>query len=134
MVKLLLPGYACWFKICRGHIPEDDGQDLPGSGREECGGQRGQLIVKSEAEDKHQLDLEETFNTIRKYDLKLNPEKCSFGIQVGKFLSFMLTNRGIEVNPEKCKAIIDMCNPKNAKDVQKLIDESLHSLVFCHDR
>lgn len=52
------------------------------------------MIVKSEEETKHQGDLDETFNTIRRYNLRLNPEKCSFGIQAGKFLGFMLTSRG----------------------------------------
>lgn len=78
------------------------------------------MIVKSEAEDKHQVDLEETFNTIRRYNLKVNLEKCSFGIQARKFLGFMLTSRGIEVNPEKCKAIMGMHSPSNVKEVQQL--------------
>lgn len=78
------------------------------------------MVVKSNHDDLHQRDLQETFDTIRGYDLKLNPEKCSFGIQAGKFLGFMLTSRGIEVNPEKCKAIIQMRSPSNVKEVQQL--------------
>ena len=52
--------------------------------------------------DQHVADLEELFTTIAKYRLKLNLEKCVFGIEVGKFLRFLLTERGIEANPEKC--------------------------------
>ena len=51
-------------------------------------------------------DLEELFVTISKYRLKLNPEKCVFGVEAGKFLGFLLTERGIEANPDKCAAII----------------------------
>lgn len=76
------------------------------------------MIVKSEEEIKHQSDLDETFNTIRRYNLRLHPEKCSFGTQAGKFLGFMLISWGIEVNPEKCRAIKDMCSPQNVKEVQ----------------
>nr|KYP42831.1 Retrovirus-related Pol polyprotein from transposon 297 family [Cajanus cajan] len=52
--------------------------------------------------------------------MRLNPEKCAFGVQEGKFLGFMITSRGIEANPEKCKAIIQMQSPQTVKDVQRL--------------
>jgi hypothetical protein len=52
--------------------------------------------------------------------MRLNPAKCSFGVQSGKFLEFMLTNRGIEANPDKCQAIIDMRSPTSVKEVQQL--------------
>ena len=65
-------------------------------------------------------DLEELFVTISKYRLKLNPEKCVFGVEVGKFLGFMLTERGIEANPDKCTAIIAMRSPTSVKEVQQL--------------
>lgn len=75
------------------------------------------MIVKLEAKDKHQINLEETFNTIQHYNLKLNPEKCSFNIQAEKFLGFKLVSIGIEVNPEKCKAIMEMCSPSSVKEI-----------------
>ncbi|RDX75239.1 hypothetical protein CR513_44905, partial [Mucuna pruriens] len=53
-----------------------------------------------------------------KHQLKLNLEKCSFGVQDGKFLEYMLTERGIEANPEKCQAVINMRSPRNVKEVQ----------------
>nr|KYP39701.1 Retrovirus-related Pol polyprotein from transposon 297 family [Cajanus cajan] len=52
--------------------------------------------------------------------MRLNPDKCVFGISGGKFLGFMLSSRGIEANPDKCQAIIDMRSPSNLKEVQKL--------------
>ena len=78
------------------------------------------MVVKSTKEEDHQDNLNKVFDLLRRHDIKLNPEKCSFGVQAGKFLGFMLTRRGIEVNPEKCKAIMDMRSPVDAKEVQKL--------------
>ncbi|XP_057719175.1 uncharacterized protein LOC130933561 [Arachis stenosperma] len=52
--------------------------------------------------------------------MRLNPEKCAFGVQGGKFLGFILTSRGIEANPEKCQAILDMHSPTTIKEVQRL--------------
>jgi len=70
--------------------------------------------------DQHVADLEELFTTIDKYRLKLNPEKCVFGVEANKFLGFLLTECGIEANPEKCAAIIAMCSPISVKEVQQL--------------
>ena len=53
--------------------------------------------------------------------MKLNPGKCVFGVVSGKFLGFMVSQRGIETNPEKFQAIINMASPKTVKEVQKLI-------------
>ncbi|XP_075653899.1 uncharacterized protein LOC142624256 [Castanea sativa] len=52
--------------------------------------------------------------------MKLNPSKCVFGVASGKFLGFMVSQRGIEANPEKVQAILDMTSPKTVKEVQKL--------------
>ncbi|XP_050249037.1 uncharacterized protein LOC126696316 [Quercus robur] len=78
------------------------------------------MLVKSKEELAHLDDLEETFATLRKHQMKLNPNKCVFGVASGKFLEFMVSQRGIEANPEKVQAIIDMAPPKTVKDVQKL--------------
>ena len=66
------------------------------------------MVVTSQVKDQHVSDLEELFTMIAKYKLKLNPEKCVFGVEAGKFLGFLLTERGMEANPEKCAAIIAM--------------------------
>jgi len=78
------------------------------------------MVVTSVEEKRHQGDLEELFVTINKYRLKLNPEKCVFRVKAGKFLGFLLTERGIEANPDKCAAIINMRSPSNVKKVQRL--------------
>ncbi|KAL0434704.1 UNVERIFIED_CONTAM: hypothetical protein Sradi_0178300 [Sesamum radiatum] len=78
------------------------------------------MLEKSKEARDHVNDLEETFSVLRKYKLKLNPGKCAFGVQGGRFLGFMITQRGIEANPSKIKAILDMKAPSNVKEVQQL--------------
>uniref|UniRef100_A0A2N9GR51 Uncharacterized protein n=1 Tax=Fagus sylvatica TaxID=28930 RepID=A0A2N9GR51_FAGSY len=78
------------------------------------------MLVKSKEEDVHLDDLRETFQTLRKYQMKLNPSKCAFGVYSGKFLGFMVSQRGIEANPDKIKAILEMQPPKSTKEVQRL--------------
>jgi len=78
------------------------------------------MVVTSQQKEQHVTDLEELFTTIAKYRLKLNLEKCVFGVEAGKFLGFLLTERGIETNPEKCVAIIAMRSLISVKEVQQL--------------
>ena len=78
------------------------------------------MVVASKGRTQHVTDLEELFVTISKYRLKLNPEKCVFGVEAGKFLGFMITERGIEANPDKCATIIAMRSPRSVKEVQQL--------------
>ena len=75
------------------------------------------MLVKSLDEGKHLDDLQETFNTLRRYSMKLNPSKCAFRVASGKFLGFMVSHRGIEANLEKIKAILDMKPSQNIKEV-----------------
>ncbi|XP_073121284.1 uncharacterized protein [Henckelia pumila] len=78
------------------------------------------VLVKSRTRDCFILDLEETFATVRRYGIKLNPAKCMFGVKSGKFLGFMVTERGIEFNPEKMKLLREMPLPTSIKEVQRL--------------
>nr|KYP71825.1 Retrotransposable element Tf2 [Cajanus cajan] len=78
------------------------------------------MVIKTKSPDNHVRDLEEIFKQIRKHNMRLNPEKCVFGVHGGKFLGFMITCRGIEANPDKCQALINMRSPKNYKEVQRL--------------
>ena len=78
------------------------------------------MLVKSKEEESHLDDLRETFNTLRQCNMKLNPSKCAFGVSSGKFLGFMVLQRGIEANPEKERAILKMSSPKTVKEVQSL--------------
>ena len=55
------------------------------------------MLVKSLDEGKHLDDLQETFNILRRYNMKLNPSKCAFGVASGKFLGFVVSHRGIEL-------------------------------------
>ena len=64
--------------------------------------------------------LEETFGLLRKYKMKLNPEKCAFGVESGKFIGFMVSHRWIEANPEKIQAIVQMRSTRNLKEIQSL--------------
>ncbi|KAK1604843.1 hypothetical protein QYE76_028516 [Lolium multiflorum] len=65
-------------------------------------------------------DLKETFDNLRRYKMMLNPLKCVFGVPAGKLLGFIVSHRGIEVNPEKIKAILNIKRPTCLKDVQRL--------------
>ena len=58
------------------------------------------MLVKSQDEGIHLDDLQETFDTLQQYNMKLNPSKCAFGVSSGKFLGYMVSHRGIEANPD----------------------------------
>ena len=81
------------------------------------------MLVKCIQEDDHLNDLQETFNTLRSYNMKLNPSKCAFGVTIEKFLGFMVSQKGIEVNSEKIQAIIELTLLKIIKEVQSLNDK-----------
>ena len=78
------------------------------------------MVVKSKMVSEHLGDLRVIFEILRKYKLHLNASKCSFGVKSGKFLGYMVTHRGIEVNPDHIKAINNLRSPRNPKEVQKL--------------
>ena len=63
------------------------------------------MVVKSKIESEHVNDLENIFGILRRHKLRLNASKCSFGVGSGKFLGYMVTHRGIEVNSDQIKAI-----------------------------
>ena len=81
------------------------------------------MLVKSQRKEDHLEELRETFNTLRPYNMKLNPGKCSFGVTAGKFLGFMVSQRGIEANLDKIRAIIEMTPLRNVKKLQSLNDK-----------
>ena len=78
------------------------------------------MIVKSQQEVDHATHLKRVFEQTRKYNMRLNPEKCTFGVQAGKFLGFYLTERGIEANPDKCRAFTELPLPHPEKCIQTL--------------
>ena len=81
------------------------------------------MLVKGRREDDHLDDLKETFDTFRSYNMKLNLSKCVFGVTARKFLGFMVSQRGIEVNSDKIQAIMEMTPPRNVKEAQSLNDK-----------
>ena len=78
------------------------------------------MLVKSLCENDHLDDLQETFDTVRSYNIKLNLSKCVFGVTTGKFLGFMVSQRGIEVNSKKVRAILELEPSRTVKAVQSL--------------
>ena len=78
------------------------------------------MLVKSTTTELHIAHLSEAFQILRKYNMKLNPAKCAFGVSAGKFLGFIVNHRGIEANPDKIKAVLDMPPPSGIKEVQRL--------------
>ena len=78
------------------------------------------MLVKSTTAELHIAYLYEAFQILREYNMKLNPAKCAFGVSAGKFLGFIVNNRGIEANPDKIMVVLDMPPPSNIKEVQRL--------------
>src|SRR3954462_4863895 len=78
------------------------------------------IIIKTYDANTLLDDLRETFVALNKYRIKLNPNKCAFGIPAGKLLGYMVSARGIEANPEKFQAIARMQEPTDVKGVQQL--------------
>ena len=78
------------------------------------------MLVKSKRSEDHVYDLRTAFRILRKYQMKLNPSKCAFGVSSGKFLGFIVNQRGIEANPEKIQALLNMSSPRTVKDIQRL--------------
>ena len=73
------------------------------------------MVVKSKVVSEYLGDLQVVFEILRSYKLRLNASKCSFGVGSGKFLGYMVTHWGIEVNPDQIKAINNMRTPRNPK-------------------
>jgi hypothetical protein len=76
------------------------------------------IIIKTRQSSSLIADLEETFTNVRRFNIRLNPEKCTFGVPWGKLLGYIITKRGIEANPDKISAIAEIDQFKNVKDVQ----------------
>ncbi|KAG7583508.1 Ribonuclease H domain [Arabidopsis suecica] len=78
------------------------------------------MLVKSLKKEDHIKHLEECFEILNRYQMKLNPAKCTFGVPSGEFLGYIVTKRGIEANPNQINAFLNMPSPKNFKKVQRL--------------
>jgi len=78
------------------------------------------MIVKSKTDEEHDPDLRKTFDILQTFNMKLNPEKCVFGVRSGKFLGFMISSHGIEANLDKVQVVLNMKPPRNVKEIQCL--------------
>ena len=76
------------------------------------------IIAKSKSEEEHLVNLRKLFERLKKYQLRLNPAKCTFGVKSGKLLGFIVSQKGIEVDPEKVKAILEMPEPRTERQVR----------------
>lgn len=79
------------------------------------------MILKSKLTCTHLVDLAKTFRVLKKFGIQLNPTKCTFGVNFSKFLDFIIHRLGINANPKKDRAIINMLPSCSAKEVQCLI-------------
>ncbi|GKD84110.1 reverse transcriptase domain-containing protein [Tanacetum coccineum] len=78
------------------------------------------MVIKSTSEEDMLVDIKETLEKFRSINMKLNPKKCSFGVEEGPFLGHLITKQGIRASPSKVKAITDIEQPKTLKDIQSL--------------
>ena len=78
------------------------------------------MVVKNKQEMQHINDLKGVFEVLRRHKLCLNADKCAFGVGAGKFLGYLITNRGIEVNPNQIEAVKCLKSSSNPKEVQVL--------------
>ena len=78
------------------------------------------MLVKSVKAELHVDHLAESFQILNDYNMNLNPTKCAFGVSAGKFLGFIVKSLGIEANPDKIKAVLDMQPPSNTKKIQRM--------------
>ena len=76
------------------------------------------MISKSHTEEDHVIHLQKLFEHLRKFKLRLNPNKCTFGVRLGNLLGFIVSQHGIKVDPDKVKAIQEMPAPKTEKEVR----------------
>ena len=76
------------------------------------------MIVKSKDRESHTINLRKFFERIKEYRLRFNLQKCNFGVTVRSLLSFLVSDRRIEVDPSKIKAILEMPPPKSEKEIR----------------
>ena len=88
------------------------------------------MLVKSQAVLDHIADLQKTFNTLRRFQMRLNPAKCAFGVIIGEFLGFMISQRDIEVNFKKIRVILEMTPSSTVGEMQRITDR-ITSLNRC---
>jgi hypothetical protein len=89
-----------------------------------------ELVVKSIFQENHLADLRQVLQRTRKHGLKMNPNKCAFGVTAGQFLDFMIHERGIEIRDKSKEAITSMVPPTNKVELQSLICK----IIYVHQK
>ncbi|KAI5338350.1 hypothetical protein L3X38_017621 [Prunus dulcis] len=79
------------------------------------------MLVKAPKRGDHFKNLADAFSLLCQYHMKLNPSKCTFGVSSGRFLGYLVTQRGIEAHPSQIKAILEMKSPSTMKEIQSLM-------------
>ncbi|GJW36074.1 reverse transcriptase domain-containing protein [Tanacetum coccineum] len=122
LFKCFLDAYRDAFrpKECWGNLPAFGGQSIHKQIGRNLEVYVDDLVIKSRTEDKIIKDIEETFKTVREINMKLNPKKCTFGVEEGMFLGYKVNTKGIKVCPNKAYAVLSLPSLKCLKDVQKL--------------
>jgi hypothetical protein len=91
------------------------------------------VVITTRKQESLISDLQETFDNLNRYKLKLNPTKCSFGVSAGQLLGFLVSARGIEANPEKIQAILIIGKPAKLHDMEKLTGRVAALSRFAHN-
>ena len=120
MGNILLQGNVVRTKKCWCNIPTTGQLDVRGVPWFYHGGYIDDMLVKSLYARDHTTHLKQAFEALDQHQMKLNPTKCTFGVGSGQFLGYLVTQQGIESNPQQIRALIDMPSPKSIKDVQRL--------------
>ena len=81
------------------------------------------MIVKYKEREVHIVNLRKFFERIKEYKMRLNPQKCTFGVTAGKLLGFLVSDRGMEVDPSKIKAILEIPPFKSKKEIKGFLGQ-----------
>ena len=73
------------------------------------------MLIKSKERPDHTTHLQQAFDLLKTYGMELNPAKCAFGVSAGRFLGFMMTQRGIDASPSQLKSILNSTTPRSRK-------------------
>ena len=88
------------------------------------------IIARSQTKEEHLDHLHKLFRRLKKYKLRLNSNKCTFGVRFGKLLGFIVSGKGIEVDPTKIKAIQEISSPLTEKEVRGFLGQMNYIFRF----
>lgn len=118
MGNILLPSHAIWFQKCWCDLPKNCHHPLHDMMHKELEVYVDDRIIKYKDRPRHLPALRKFFERLQKYNMRLNPQKCAFGVIFSNLLEYVVSTRGIEIDPSKIKAILELPTRKNEKDIQ----------------